>query len=111
MNTYYRCHVDDAAMLLLAHHDRCAGMDEVESRLQVYGNDGIPLPSVIRIISPSFVIPALFTSISILPKSAFTCLTTSLSVRSQQHCEAYPLAFTPLAAISFLSAFTVLINH
>ena len=42
MNTYDRRHVDDRTAFL-AHHDRRDGMDEVERRLQVDSNHGIPL--------------------------------------------------------------------
>ena len=42
MNTDDRSHVDDATATL-PHHDGNAGMDKVESRLQVDGNDCVPL--------------------------------------------------------------------
>ena len=42
MDTHDAGHVDDRAVAL-AHHDGQAGVDEVEGRLQVDGDDGIPL--------------------------------------------------------------------
>ena len=42
VNTNHRRHVDDAAGALL-HHDRRASVDEVESRLEVHVQDGVPL--------------------------------------------------------------------
>ena len=42
MNTYYRCHVDDATFTLL-HHDGRTGMDEIECRFQIDIQYGIPL--------------------------------------------------------------------
>ena len=42
MNTDNRCHINDRATAL-THHNGHTGMNEVERRLQVYGNHGIPL--------------------------------------------------------------------
>ena len=42
MNAYYRSHVDNATALL-THHDWGTSMNKVESRLQVYSNNCIPL--------------------------------------------------------------------
>ena len=63
--------------------------------------------SDIRIIRPSRVIPALFTKMSMRPKS-FTISVTTLCVSSKFAAfEAYPFTFTPKAAISASVAFAL----
>ena len=42
MNTYDRCHVDNATGFL-THHDRCTSVDEVKCRFQVHVDYHIPL--------------------------------------------------------------------
>ena len=57
--------------------------------------------SDIRISNPSLVIPALFTTISMLPKSAIICVISSSAALKSAASERYPLAFTPKAFSSF----------
>ena len=56
--------------------------------------------SLIRSISPSFVIPALFTSTSIEPKSAWICFTTFSVSSKSAALPAYARQVTPRASIS-----------
>ena len=57
--------------------------------------------SVMRIMSPSFVMPALLTRMSIEPKSLCTSATTSFVWLKSAAFEAYPFTLTPRASISF----------
>ena len=59
--------------------------------------------SSILIISPSFVMPALFTSMSMRPKTVFTSSTTVWASAKDAASELYAFAFTPRASSSAVS--------